>query len=344
MRRHLAVLMVLLTGAYCVGLAPLVISTIAGAEHGAPYLLSMLTGVAGMLAAIAVGYTAGVLSGTAWLAPITFACVFAGIGIAAHEVRGLEAAIPVSGSTGTLGMVEPYSLLVYRLAACAIIVGAAAWFSARALRRSRRWKVPSPTSSAIAVILIATILLPVSNPPALFAKEGDLPASCTTASGVEYCVHAGQASQLDLMRDTTRKLLAVSGVQPQELRRVWSVALADDAGAGDSADGNVDSSTVWIGLYPGNDTATETAFAVAQRLSGLEACGAVPSGTVTDFRNGVGAAQAFYIAMLRSAGHPDQGYAVETPFDHLSSDELASWGARHAEAIRNCALNETDMP
>jgi hypothetical protein len=328
--RHLRTLSVSYVGAFLLGLLPLAALTIARADADSPYLLIMLTGVAGLLAFIAVGYAVGVLSGTAWLSPVTLVVSFVVLQ-SVHIENALAAVTPVTHAAAGLGSTEPVPLVLYRLVLYAFLCFAAVSIASRALRRRQRWKIPSIATLGVLVVAAVGVVTPVLLKPVLVVTQADQPRMCDNVSGVAVCVHEGHGSQLSVVRNAVERVLFAAGGPPATLRQVSDRALATPADDGNAVD------TSWINLYPSSSSGDYAAQSLASHLSGFPNCPLDDTGSV-------GIADQLSLALLESAGFPQDYGGPDTALGQLSPDRLRSWISANSAAIARCAVPPERLP
>ncbi|SFB63135.1 hypothetical protein SAMN05216266_13331 [Amycolatopsis marina] len=334
--RHLRTLTIAFTISYLLGLLPLVAVTVASADFGGPHVLIMLTGVAGLIAAITVGYLIGVLAGTAWLAPITLVVTFV-LMQSPHIEAALSAVTPVTHVPAALGETESVPLTWYRLGLFTLITVVAAAVAARALARQHRWKVPSPTTTAAAALTALAVAIPLATTPRLVTAEPAHPRLCRDVSGIEVCVHAGHRSQLPEIANAVTRIRQVTGDETWELRRLRDTALATPT----EDPRRPEATTGWIPTFPINDSAYYAASAVAYSLSGLDNCDIGDTGEVSE--------QFSLAAELGDRLVRDAGYGL-TPgepsgrFDEITVTQLRDWMRHHRETIHACQLTTAQLP
>ncbi|MBB5157124.1 hypothetical protein [Saccharopolyspora phatthalungensis] len=332
--RHLAVLGIPLMFAYLLGMTPLLIITAQTAGTGGPDLLAMLSGVTGLAASIAAGYTAGVLTGTAWTTPLTFILGFLAMQLNAGR-DAFVATVPVTHVPADLGRMENPPLNVYRIAFFLLIVMACGVIASRAMRRRRKLGVPSPMSAAIALVVAVMVALPAISTPALLAEEQHPPLSCVDQR-VRYCVHAGRSSELGSVAEAGDTVLAVYGEKPAFLEEVLDVAARK--GVSGANFGN----TAWVPLSPYNSTGATTQHALAGYLSGDVACAQKLAAGGPVERTPMRLSDELEQWLLKQAGDPSPG--PPSRFDQLDPRLVRAWIAKHEPRIASCSLTEQNLP
>jgi hypothetical protein len=328
--RHLRTLSVSFVVAYLLGLLPLVVLTVARADADSPYLLIMFTGVAGLLACIAVGYAAGVLFGTAWLSPVTLVATFVVLQ-SAHMEDALAAVTPVTHTAAGLGRTEPAPLTSYRLVFFIFLFFAAALIASRALTRPTRWKVPSVATACVLAIVAAGIVTPVLLKPALVTTQDEKPRLCEDVSGVSICVHKGHRSELPAVRNAAERMFHAAGGRATTLKQVSDRALATPSDTWRALD------TTWVSLYPSSSSSEYAAQSLASYLSGFPNCPIDDSGSV-------GIADQLRRALLESAGFSQNYSGPSTTLGQLSPDQLRSWISANTATITRCAVPRERLP
>lgn len=332
--RHLRTLGFAFATSYLVGLLPLLVMTIVRAEAESPYLLTMLTGFAGLAAAIAVGYAVGVLSGTAWLTPLTLVAGFVTMQLA-HTYDAFAAVIPVTHVPAGLGRSESVPLTAYRLMFFVLLAATATMIAARALTRTRRLVPPAPQTACLIALIAVGVLTPVLTRPALLVVHSNQAEVCDRVGAVRVCVHEGHRSQLPAVANAAERMFTVAGGPPDWLRDVQDRALSnptgDAAGVG---------TTSWVNLYPQESAAHYAADALAGVLSGFHSC-SLASGVAAD---NVEIARQLRLALLGAAGYANTSAAADTHFGNLSAAQLRDWISRNGDQVARCAVPMGRLP
>lgn len=338
-RRHLSVLTISFVAAYLLGLIPLLVATIRDAEHGGPAVGVMATGVLGIIMAITCGYLIGVLCRTALAVPVSFVLIF-GVTVLGTSGDTFAALSPVLRMRPNLGRIETYPFVAYRIAFLSLLILATVWAAVLVLRRHRAGTWAPPWTAVLPLALpLMMIVPPLVDKPALFAFEDAPERVCLEERNVEYCVHAGHQSRLQLMAESSTARLALYGSQTEKVTRVYDEAIRGQAiGAGDdwrkSRDG-----LVWFPIQP--QTATEEAAApIINILSGVSACHLRRA----DFADPA-VQQALQLAnelgnWLDRRGKPEPG----TVFYGISVPAMQEWIRVHRDEIDGCTLGEQDLP
>jgi hypothetical protein len=323
-----------LTVSYLLAFLPLLVIASTRSEVGGPDFRVILTGVLGLVALTAMGFAVGVISGSAWLAPLVLVLSFILMQSSATN-HALAAIDPVTHVIAPLGHAETGAIVFYRAAFFVLVTFASMVIAARALARRNRWKVPSPQTVAMVAFLFVGVLVPLRWPPAVMAEELNPPAVCVVDEQIQYCVHAGHRSQLPIMTDAARNLLRLSGPMRSTVHRVRDAALAtpgDDTRSDD---------TIWIHLYPEDSTTQASLDAVANAVSGEDACGR-RYGVTPQLSESETLSLELKSALVQSAG--GTAGTPTTRFGQLRASDFTAWIAAHQDAIATCSLNESQMP
>lgn len=331
--RHLAVLGGWLVGAYALALLPVTISTALHGGIGSPDVLVMLSGVLAMTAAVSLGYAVGTLVPKLIVVPVMAIALYALYVIGEVGADTYAAVSPILYLEPMLGQVESTELVLFRLLLFAAVTAAAAGLAATTLRRQATGMRSIPRSLgdvvASAAVPAVLVVLAVSNQPALFTVEDDIPRACRTVHGMEYCVHAADEPQLDAIVASFDPMLSRFGTTPDAFEAVWSQSLMlDEDFTGTPQNGVL---TTMIGGDGAIDIAG-TGF--AESLVGFYTCMHSPEGAdngiLFDVQNDL-------VAYLHG-GQPSGAFAG------MSDDEVRDWIAGHQDQLVGCELSDTDAP
>lgn len=286
---------------------------------------------------IAAGYLAGVFAGTAWASPVVLVLGFAAMQLNASS-DAFVAVTPVMHVVADAGRTENLVLSLYRLGFFALVAAVSVLLAARALRRPRRWKLPSPASWTVLAVAAALVAIPAAKPPAILAEETDPPIVCSEHDGLEYCVHEAHRAELDALSEAVPSVLAAHGSAPRSLRYV-----ADVAGKHGLRDADR-SNAIWVSLAPGNPNRYQARNAAAGYLSGMPACldrfgpAVSPEEGPAQLRLAHGLGN----WLLNRAS--DRAAVPATPFDGVSPAAMHEWISVHQHEIRTCTLGVEDVP
>lgn len=338
-RRHLTVLVTAFVVAYLLGLLPLVVTTVRDAEHGGPSIGVMLTGLIGIVMATALGYLTGVLCRTALAVPLSFVLVF-GVTLLGTSGDTFAALSPVLQFKPSLGRIETMPFVAYRLAFLSLLAVAIVW-AAVAVLRNHRASSPLPPPKALLPLVLPVLLIipPLVDKPALFAYESDPAQVCRTERQVQYCVHAGHGSRLDLLVESTDARLALYGAPTPRIAKVYDEAVRGHlTGTGDEWRQN-DEGIVWFPIQPQAPTEA-TATPVVNILSGMSACHLPRPG-----RPGPADPQAVELAAefrqwLIGLGDTTPG----STFHEIPEPVIREWISANQRKIEECSLSSQDLP
>ncbi|MEV0677183.1 hypothetical protein AB0I60_11745 [Actinosynnema sp. NPDC050436] len=331
---QLGLLLAAFVGAYLLGFVPLLVVTVRGAEHGGPDVPVVLTGVLGLVLATAVGYLIGVVTRTPLTAPISAVLLF-GTAVLGSTGDTFSALMPVLYVKPLLGSVQSTPFVVYRLAFLTVSTVAVVWAAARLLRRHRAdgGRVRGLTALLPLLLPVVMAVPPLVSKPALFAYETEPPRVCRTSGTVEYCVHEGHRSRLDVVVAATDAVLERHG-GPAPFTRIY-----DEALRGHPVDGTPvwrpdrRDTVLWVPIQPASPTETRPVQAL-DVLSGLAGC----------FRLRV-PADSPSVEIAQQLGRRLEGMSTAgNPFSGLPDPAVRDWIASHGDRITGCALTEEDLP
>lgn len=328
--RHLREMSWAFCAAYTAGLAPLTCMTVIRSGAGGPNVLTMLSGLLGLVALVVIGYGVGIFARTSWTSPLVLVAVFILMQSTTFNPT-LRFVVPVTHSPPLLGEVESVAGTTYRISFFVAVACGLGLLVARALARPRRLGKPSIVGMIVLAILAGAIAAPILLQPRLIVGESDRPHSCSTVGKVQYCVHSGRSSQLSAMKAAAQSVFSITGV-PKQLHQVTDAALVVDNNS------KVGRETVVVGLYPDESTVGYTARAVAQRTT--DAC-PPPDGRGSE-RAVIG--DELTDAVLHNVGVSTGIGRQSSPFDRLSRRQLHTWWTKHATAIDKCALTKKLLP
>jgi hypothetical protein len=339
-RRHLLVLNGSFLVAHLVGFIPLVVATVRKAEHGGPAVLTVLSGLLGLVAAITVGYLLGVVGRSALLAPVSFVLMFTVTVLGTGGDR-FAALAPVLHIRPPLGSVETLPFAGYRIAFFVLVI-TASWFAVTMLLRQHRDGIRRPPLLALAPLLLPAVLVvpPPMRTPALFEFEASPPRVCETHRGVEYCVHAGHRSQLALMTATSDAVLKRYGAPAPTVSRVYDEALRGAYVTFDDRQKVRGLDIVWFPIQP-QLPVHGGAARLSSLLAGLQACrehGALPTGD--------GVPEPYQLAFSLEKWLRDPGGTAppDSPFHTASVAAVQAWISQHQQAISTCSLTREELP
>lgn len=346
--RHLSTLCTAFVGSYLLGMLPIVVLTAFEATAGGPGVFAVLLGLLAVATATTVGYLAGVLAGTAWIAPLMLVLGFVTIQLNAGTDLFL-ATVPVTHDIATLGEAPNTPVLTYRIAFVVLLASITMIMAARALRRVRRWKIPSVLSLGMVGLVVVMTVLPMGRTPTLYADAADPPRQCRTVNRVQYCVHQGHSEQLDAIISAASPLFDQYGRTPERAARVWDDAL----GRAPRSSHGTQYPAIPVRIHPINSVTTLIRNAqsrVAYRLAGMRACQRryphrEPAGSsravLTSSHPADIATELAHWLLGRAesaAGLPPQSSTFPA-FQGTGAHEVRRWIAEHEHRIATCALS-----
>ncbi|MEU4801301.1 hypothetical protein [Actinosynnema sp. NPDC023587] len=321
-------------GAYLLGLAPLVVVTLRDAESGGLDVGAALTGLLGLALATAFGYLVGVVTRTSLTAPLSFVLLF-GAAVAGSGGDRFSALMPVLHLEPPLGLVQSTPFVAYRLAFLTVSTVAVVWAVVGLLRRHRVSGSLFRSAAALLPLLLPVVVAvpPLWSTPALFAYETEPVHVCRTSGTVEYCVHEGHRSRLDIVVAATEAALQRSGrpapftrIRDEALRGypidrtpVWSPEAKD--------------TILWVTIQPSSPTDDRPTSAV-NVLSGLAGC----------FGRRENADPRSAELALELGRWLDGTAAPENSFVDLPEPVVQQWIASNGDRIAGCALTPETLP
>ncbi|WP_166353379.1 hypothetical protein [Phytoactinopolyspora limicola] len=333
--RTLLVLCAAFVGAFVVGMAPLLVRTSLLAENSTPAILPMVTGLVGMIVAVVVGYTVGIVVSSTWVWPLVLVGAFVVLAMPAEMPR-LAAVVPVTSWELGLQWREATAFQLYRLTVLILIGLLAARIAVRALKRVNRWRRPSALTALLTVGTAAFIVLPFQVDLTRIEWAGPVDGVCEQDGQVTYCVHPARASQLGAMRSGTERVLAWTGVPDDDSVLVVDAALA-------SADDDPSGGVVWI--YLGSDVAPEQSSTedTAYFMSGFPSCEGPTSERATIQSKSLAHELNVALVSVSTAENTDDHRVERGPFAGLNAREFSEWYDANAGRIRECALSDSDL-
>ncbi|MGH3466536.1 MAG: hypothetical protein ACRDQF_02240 [Thermocrispum sp.] len=342
--RHLVSLWTILIGGYVAGLAPVVALTVDRAEYGGPDILAITSGLCAMAASISVGYLLGVvIRATAVAPPTALLLVFAVTVIGAGGGARTASVVPVTYAEPSLGHEQSWAVVLFRSLLFLTVAAVAAVLASGLLRMFRpKWRPPRYSRVALAIAPLLMIAWGVSTAPDLFSRPADPPARCVVAAGIDYCVHEGHASQLELLVDTLAPVFEAYGNKPHLLDRVSDRALAD--AEEDLTDHTYVIDIVPTSPLPGRDSHSDDRSRLADILAGVGVCLADQPRVR---RHELGDTTSSFGIALELAGWLDTDqHTGETPtvFAGIPRERVQAWIAANQVRINSCALERDDLP
>jgi len=171
----------------------------------------------------------------------------------------------------------------------------------------------------------------VVSTPALFDVPADPPRVCAEHSAIEFCVHAGHASQLRPLIASVSPLLDAYGTKPATIDHV------DDQALFEPSNFSVLDNAVYTELLPNNREGVIDTSGIVARMAGEDACQYDPTMGFTESQ--MIAADLWSWLMGANPGTPDSGRFSKAP-----RDEMHRWIADHENQISNCTLTLQDLP
>ncbi|WP_051772762.1 hypothetical protein [Saccharothrix sp. NRRL B-16314] len=332
--RHLGLLIGAFVGAYLLGLLPLVVVTVSGAEYGGPDLGVMLTGVLGLVLATAIGYLVGAVTRTAMTAPLSFVLLFGATALGSGGDT-FSALAPVLHIKPVLGVVQSTPFVVYRLAFLTASTIAVVWATVGLVRRHRANRRFRGSGLALLPLLIPAVLVvpPLLSKPALFAYEAETPSVCRAVNGVEYCVHEGHRSRLGIMIAATDAALTRHGGSAP-FTRVYDEALRGRPVNGtDVWRAQARDTVLWVPVQPHNPSESRPVQAVGV-LSGLGPCHQLR-----------GTADPESVRLAGDLGRWLDGTAAPgNVFTGMPDSSVQRWIAANGDRIAGCGLTPETLP
>lgn len=327
LRRHLLLLLGAVLGGYALALAPLLWTTAGAAQSGGPDLLSMTTGVVGLVVAVLLGYLVGAWGRTAVLAPATFVGV---LGLSVVGTTGLSRLSPVPERVLALGERPSAPLFAFRLAVL-VLLAAVAVALAHSLLATGRRQVPRALLPAL-LVLAAALTVPALRQPGVSSYDPDPPTVCRESAGVEYCVHAGHRAQLEEFVAGGTGVVRTWGSAPERVRLVHERALLGTGRPGQQV--------VRPSIEPYLSVAPQVAVDVAAVLVGTEACfaryGAEVPPDVQDFTG--------ELSDWLLTGATEDGSATRQPFRGAAPGDVQRWLAEHDADVATCSADLSSLP
>lgn len=224
--RQISVLWVLLLTGYVGGLIPLIVVTVGAAEYGGPDLLVMVSGLVAMAAAVGIGYLIGVIGRTSLAAPVAFLLLFAVTVLGGAGEDRYAAVVPVLYLEPMLGQEENRIMVAFRCVLFLTVAAVAAMMAAWIVRSFwTRRGAPLVASAACGAVPLILVVIGLGAQPALFTVPSRPPTTCVDRHDIEFCVHAGHASQLEPVVDELGPVLDAYGKPPDAIARIYDRAL-----------------------------------------------------------------------------------------------------------------------
>ncbi len=320
--RHLTTLVAWLAGAYLLGLAPLVVSTVGG--FGTPDPLVMVSGVLAIVAVVALGYALGTVVPSIAMVPLVAIGIYA-LCVAGSAFSARFAAVaPMLDLEPRLGQQESLPFVVFRIALFVVVAVAAAGLAGKAMTRLRVWR--SVVDSAVYLALPAALVtVALVRPPVVFTAV-ESAATCTELRNIRYCVHEGNRERLaDLVR-VVDPVIVRYGSKPENIDQVWDKALVPHP-----RDIELDRGIEVASLTPDGAIETEVTTAAA----GIYAC---PWDGRSDERDELLLGVAADIDHYLSTG------AREGWLARMSVADVQQWLATHQKQLHDCTLTKDQLP
>jgi hypothetical protein len=329
--RHLGLLTAWFVGAYVLALLPLTVTTAVKGGIGEPEPLVMASGVLAMAAVTALGYVVGTLVRSLAAVPILAVALYCLDAFAAYGTDTFGAIVPQLYVDPVLGLTESTSLVVFRLALFLTVAAASTTLAATVLRRRATGRYRSPLMQArdVAVYALAPVVLvstAVVTTPDLFEIEASADErTCTTAQGLEFCVHENNAPRLDGMIEAFEPVLARYGTTPSQFDAIWDhTLLLHQPMSGLPVDG-----VVVTRLDPDGSVDTMSS-GILMTLSGVGLCATPPPPQVEQLQANL-------------YDYLDTG-ALTGLLSGLRPHQVHAWIDRHNDQLATCSLGEQDVP
>jgi hypothetical protein len=280
----------------------------------------MLSGVAAMVAATALGYALGTAVPSAVLVPLVAIGCYALLVAGSAGGERLAAVAPVLYLEPELGQRESLPLLVFRIALFVVVAVAAAGLAASVMTRTRPWRsvVDVVAYLAVPAALVAASLI---HQPVVFTAESRPPTSCTEQRGIRYCVHTENRGRLtELVRDID-PIIARFGTKPANIDQVWDQSLTFRPVDAERARGV---ELAW--LEPDGTIQSD----VATTAAGVYACSATLGLSEKDIER-----------LTQVALDVSDYLTTGTPAGTLSTmsiPQVQRWLARHQDQLQTCTL------
>lgn len=318
-------------GGYLLGMTPLLVLTAQSATYGRLDMPVAATGLLGLVAFLVVGWAMGVVARSALVAPLAFAVAFVAT-LAGYSGDAYAAVLPVLYITPPLGYEQAVPLTVFRLgfffaASVLVLLGATSVLRRRTFGR----RPPGPMLLAAAP-LVALVVVAVSTRPALLQEDLEASSVCRTENAVEYCVHQGNARQLNGMIASVDPVMDRYGVTNAPFDRVFDLSLKPSVPDADAQ------TTYFYDLGP-SLTPEGGVSNVADTLAGVITC-------LREFRDRPDAPEMTAAADLsaRLLNGPTSTAPAASGLAALTEPELRTWVSQHVGAIRACAITDSDLP
>jgi hypothetical protein len=278
-----------------------------------------------MTAAIAIGFSVGVVSGTTNCVPIVFLAFFS---LSLGNAVGDSVLTPVFPAPPMLGRHEATSVVVYRCAFFALCAGVALGLAAefaryRPLQRRQ-------TIARVATLLAAPFILAVPaivDPPQLFAPDAVTRAQCESHDSIRYCVHVGHRNELGLVIRAAAPVFAAYGDVPRERRQLLDASLVQRGLTGEMR-------PVIVELQPPAVAATDVRGEVATDLAGAFCDG-------YEHRNNT--AVLWLSTWLANGGRIDPSITTDHPWIGVNRNAVQVWIRDHQKQIEKCSLRTSDF-
>ena len=320
--RHLRTLTGWLTGAYLLGLAPVVVSTVGGV--GMPDPLVMVSGVLAIVAVVALGYALGTVVPSIAMVPLVAVGIYALCVAGSAFSTRFAAVAPMLDLQPRLGEEESLPFVVFRIALFTVITVAAAGLAGKAMTRLRSWRsvLDGVLYFAVPAALVAVAMV---RPPVVFTAV-ESTATCTELSGIRYCVHDGNRERLtDLVR-AVDPVIVRYGSKPENIDQVWDQALVPYPRDLELA-GGIELAT----LAPDGTISTD----VTTTAAGIYAC---PWDGRSEERDEL---------LLEASGDIDNYLSTgvrDGRLTGMSVAEVQQWLATHQKQLHDCTLTEAQLP
>ncbi|GAB3490795.1 hypothetical protein [Amycolatopsis cihanbeyliensis] len=338
---HLRKLVGTLLAGYLLGLAPLVIVSAIDAQFGGPHILTMISGLLGMTAAIATGYLIGVIARTALVAPAAFLLIF-GTTVLGYSGDSYAPVIPVLYVEPSLGQVENLPMVLFRciffLAVAAVAIIVSSLILANRRERTKASALSMWGAAAVPVVLAVGGLVTT---PALFVTPSDPPRQCAMRADVEFCVHAGHRTELGPIMETLGPVIEAYGENQRKIVRIYDRALVLD-------ETRVASNTHVVYLAPlttprPDDPEDSAKYHLAGALTGQAACREqhpAEIGGAAGSASGPITIQSDLETWLARAGELE---SIPNAFQDFSPEEMSKWIAENNDAIESCSTRKDDI-
>lgn len=337
---------------YALPLTPLVASTALRATADGPHVLVMASGVAGLLIFAPAGYLIGTAlprwAGILTAVVVSFAFVLS-TGLIGREAVAITpvwlTGLPAPGLEVN-PILSTFRVFFFLVLAASCVIAAARWVSGR-----------SPATLHTSLVGVSVLILPavlalpaLARPVEPLKTVEDPPQVCTSADGVDVCVHQARAHVLEPLTNAVADTMRTAGLSGSPLvNEVHDAALWSD-------DGTRGRIILHLQLHDRQRWLDRAALDVAGEVSGARHChrlrrdtvdmtGAMPDEYVVSEAVARWVwAEAGYAGFTVQGGTPVTVHETLNHLTHLDGDRVRDWIAAHHSDLFNCDLGRDDLP